>query len=97
MAARTTFDGARISKGVIAVFVALVVALLLGGVSGYLIKALTLPVATATQHFGTPQVYSLSDSATRSNRGGPQTMDGRGPTQATVGETGARHGGQQFP
>jgi hypothetical protein len=95
MQARTTFGEARISKGVVAVFVALLLAAFLaGGASGLFIKGLSLPAATAT---GASQVYSLSDASTSSHRGGPQTIEEQSPNRATGSETGPRHSGLQIP
>jgi hypothetical protein len=97
MHATTTFDRARISKVLVAVFIALVVAFVLGGASGYLIKGLSLPIATATQQGAPPFYAPLSDTSTRSHRGGPQTMEEQPPNETTAGETGPRHSGLQLP
>jgi hypothetical protein len=97
MQARATFGGARISKSVVAVLVALLVAYLLGGASGYVIKAIGLPNATATQKLQAAEVYPLSDASTRSLRGGPQTVERQTPNGTAAGETATRHGGLQLP
>ncbi len=52
MEARTTFGGARISKSVVAAFVALFAAFVLGGASGYVVRALSLPIPPTTQALG---------------------------------------------
>jgi ABC-type transport system involved in cytochrome bd biosynthesis fused ATPase/permease subunit len=49
MAAQTTFRQSRMSAGVVLALVALAAAFLLGGASGYLFKAWTVPAATSTQ------------------------------------------------
>jgi len=51
MEARTTFGGARISKSAVLVFVALVATFAFGGASGYIVRALSLPIASTTQPF----------------------------------------------
>jgi hypothetical protein len=97
MQASPTFGVARISKSVVAVLVAILVAYLLGGASGYIIKALSLPNATATQKLEAAQVYPLSDASTRSLRGGPQTIERQAPNGTTASETTTRHSGLQLP
>lgn len=95
MQARTAFGQTRISKGVVAVFAALLLAAFLaGGASGLLIKGLSLPAATPT---GASQVYALSDASTNSHRGGPQTIEEQSPNRAPGSETAPRHGGLQIP
>ena len=95
MQARTAFGQARISKTVVAVFVAfLLAAFLAGGASGLFIKGLNLAAATAT---GASQVYALSDASTSSHRGGLQTAEEQTPNRTTGSETAPRHGGLQIP
>jgi ABC-type transport system involved in cytochrome bd biosynthesis fused ATPase/permease subunit len=49
MDARATFRQSRMSVGVVLALVALAAAFLLGGASGYLVKAWTVPASTSTQ------------------------------------------------
>jgi hypothetical protein len=49
MAAETTFRQSRMSVGWLLVLVAVAAAFLLGGASGYLVKAWTVPASTSTQ------------------------------------------------
>jgi hypothetical protein len=95
MLARTAFGQTRISNGVVAVFAALLVAAYLaGGASGLYIKGLSLPAATATK---AAQVNALTDASTRSQRGGPQTVEEQSPTGTTSTKAEPRHGGVQIP
>lgn len=55
MEAQATFRGGRVSVGVLAAVMALLVAFLLGSASGYIIKALTVPASTGTQVVTIPQ------------------------------------------
>ena len=48
MEARATFRGGRMSVGFMVAVMALVTVFLLGGASGYVIKALTVPASTTT-------------------------------------------------
>jgi hypothetical protein len=84
MQVRTAFGGARISRNVIAVFAALLLlAFVVGGASGYLVKGTSVPVA-AQNHALAPQSYALSDASTRSLRGGPQTVETTAPIATSV-------------
>jgi len=49
MATETTFRQGRMSIGWLLVLVAVAAAFLLGGASGYLVKAWTVPASTSTQ------------------------------------------------
>jgi len=53
MAARTTSDGLRISTSMVAAFAALLLAFVLGGASGYVVRAVTRPIPAATQQLAT--------------------------------------------
>ena len=53
MEARATFRGGRMSVGFMVAVMALAVAFLLGGASGYITKALMAPASTTTTHFVT--------------------------------------------
>lgn len=55
MQAQATFRGGRMSVGLFVALVALVVTFLLGGASGYIVKALTVPASTNTQVETIPQ------------------------------------------
>lgn len=95
MQARTTFGQVSISKGLVALFVALLVAAYLtGGASGFLIKGISLPATTST---GASQGYALPDISTTSRRGGPQTVEEQSPKATAASDTGTRRGGLQIP
>jgi hypothetical protein len=97
MQARTAFEAARISKNVVAVFVALLLlAFLLGGAGGYLVKGVSLPVASRTQA-AMPQAYAISDASTGIHRGGPQTVDAQSPSRTAASNPAPRHSGLQLP
>jgi hypothetical protein len=97
MQARTAFGGARISRNVIAVFAAfLLLAFLIGGASGYLVKRMSLPVASQGLA-AAPEAYALSDAATMSHRGGPQTAETQPLTGTAAGKPAPRHSGLQIP
>jgi ABC-type transport system involved in cytochrome bd biosynthesis fused ATPase/permease subunit len=49
MNANATFRQSRLSVGVVLAVIALAAAFLLGGASGYLVKAWTVPASTSTQ------------------------------------------------
>jgi ABC-type dipeptide/oligopeptide/nickel transport system permease subunit len=51
MEARVTFRGGRMSVGFMVAVIALVVAFVLGGTSGYIAKALTIPASTTTTQY----------------------------------------------
>jgi ABC-type dipeptide/oligopeptide/nickel transport system permease subunit len=56
MQAQATFRGERrMSVGLFVAVIALLVAFMLGGASGYIVKALTAPVTTGTQVVTIPQ------------------------------------------
>jgi hypothetical protein len=50
MEARTTVRGSAISKGMVAVVIAVLAAFVLGALGGYAAKTMSLPAATATGH-----------------------------------------------
>ena len=55
MQAQATLRGGRMSIGLFVALMALVVTFLLGGASGYIVKALTVPASTSTQVETIPQ------------------------------------------
>ena len=55
MQAQATFRGGRMSVGMFVAVIALLVAFMLGGASGYIIKALTVPATNGTQVVTIPQ------------------------------------------
>ena len=55
MQAQATLRGGRMSIGLFVALIALVVTFLLGGASGYIVKALTVPASTTTQMEIIPQ------------------------------------------
>lgn len=55
MQAQATFRGGRMSVGMYVAIIALLVAFVLGGASGYIVKALTVPASTGTQVVTIPQ------------------------------------------
>lgn len=55
MQAQATFRGGRMSVGLFVALVALVVTFLLGGASGYIVKALSVPASIGTQDVTYPQ------------------------------------------
>ncbi|OLD50782.1 MAG: hypothetical protein AUI42_01635 [Actinobacteria bacterium 13_1_40CM_2_65_8] len=72
MEARATLRGARISTNVVITFiVALLAAFLLGGAGGYIVRALTIPVTTATSAAVTE---SAPQQTLTPNRSGAQPM-----------------------
>ena len=97
MQARATFGGAKISMKVVAVVAAILVAYLLGGASGYVVKALSLSTATATQAIVGSQAYLLSDASIRTQHSGRQTVEQQTLNGSTASEPAARHGGLQLP
>jgi hypothetical protein len=55
MQAQATLRGGRMSIGMFVAVMALVITFLLGGASGYIVKALTVPVSNGTQFVPVPQ------------------------------------------
>ena len=55
MQAQAAFRGGRMSVGLLVAVMALLVTFLLGGASGYIVKALTAPASTTTQVETIPQ------------------------------------------
>jgi hypothetical protein len=55
MQAQATLRGGRMSVGLFVALMALVITFLLGGASGYVIKALTVPASNGTQVVTIPQ------------------------------------------
>jgi O-antigen ligase len=53
--AQSTFRDGRMSVGLLVALVALAIAFLLGGASGYVVKALTVPASIGTQVQTFPQ------------------------------------------
>jgi hypothetical protein len=95
MEARTAFRGSSVSKRWLAVVVAILAGVLLAGAVGYVVNARTL--TTATMSSDQRQYSSLSDTPTRSLRGGPQTMDGPAYSGSTGSKFQPRHNGVQLP
>ncbi|HEV2028677.1 MAG TPA: hypothetical protein VGS16_09125 [Candidatus Dormibacteraeota bacterium] len=55
MQAQATYNGGRMSVGVFVAVIAILVTFLVGGASGYLVKALTVPAQTSAPGFITTQ------------------------------------------
>jgi hypothetical protein len=97
MQARTAFGNAWNSKNIVAILVALLLlGFMLGGAGGYLLKGVNLPVASQIDG-SAPQAYTVSDASTRSQRGGPQTVETQTAGGTTTSNPGPRHSGLQLP
>ena len=55
MQAQAAFRGGRMSVGVLVAVIAILITFLLGGASGYIVKALTVPATNSTGGFTTTQ------------------------------------------
>lgn len=87
MEARTAFRTSAVSRGLVAVVVLVLAALMLGAAGGYLAKSLSLPVKAPAAHVtdaqqATPD-FSDEPRITR-GRSGPQTMDDGASTQSSA-------------
>lgn len=95
MEARSAFRGSSVSRKWLAVVVAILAGLLLAGVVGYVVNARSLTAAATST--AQPLGSSLSDTPTRSLRGGPQTMDGPVHSGSAGNKFEPRHNGVQMP
>lgn len=102
MVARTAFPGSGISKGMVAVLVAVLAALMLGAAGGYLAKTMSLPTASIAAHVvaGQPGASGYGSAWNYSTRrSGTQSVEGPVPEAAPSAkfrEPGSRLGGPQI-
>ena len=103
MEARAAFRGSAISKNIVAVVAAVLAALILGAIGGYLIKTLSLPAPAVGKHFvaGQPGASGYGSAWNYSTlRGGTQSVEGPAqaglPTSASFREPTTGRGGPQL-
>lgn len=101
MEARATFQKSAISRNMVAVVVALAAAFLLGGTGGYLVKTLSLPVATSAAHIvaGQPGGSGYGSAWNYSSlRSGTMSVEGPAESSFTpaLREPGTRRSGPQI-
>lgn len=88
MEARNAFRGSAISKGLVAVVAAVLVAFVLGGIGGYLVKTLSLPAAAVAAHSeaGQPEAAGFGSAWNYSSRrSGTQSLEGPAPAASPTG------------
>jgi cell division protein FtsN len=84
MEARTAFRGPAVSRNVVAIVAAVLVAFALGAFGGYLVKAWSLPVAAPSAQIAVHRASAV----------GPATREPAGYAMGTHGPTqGAQHAG----
>jgi hypothetical protein len=88
MEARSAFRGSAISKRMVVVVAAVLVALMLGGLGGYLVKTMGLPTSAVVTHtaVGQPDASGFGSAWNYSDRrGGNQSLEGPAPTASPTG------------
>jgi len=87
MEAGKAFRGSAISRSMVAMVAAALVAFVLGGIGGYLIKTLSLPAsALAPQVVTQPAAAEIGSAWNYSNRhSGTQSLEGPAPTTSPTG------------
>ena len=82
MEARKAFRGSVVSTGTMVALVAVLAAFMLGGIGGYVVKALSRPVSAVTAHVVTvttaPSEFGSAWNY-RVRRGGTQSVEGPPP------------------
>jgi hypothetical protein len=98
MEARATLHRSAVSKNMAAVVIAVLAAFLLGGTGGYLLKGLSLPVATSAGHIvaGQPGASGPGTAWNYSTRrSGTQTVEGPAEVSASFREPSSERSGPQ--